>query len=139
MSLSWRVTCENMSASAKRAYPTGRKRLLSEEFKERVRKRLSELEHDHRWLEEQIGASRGMVTKMLKPQQNTSGRALPVPSPTADPAARRRGVRPARAAGRDVVARRVKADYDGHLAFLDSELRDALTTARQIIDALKPR
>lgn len=64
MSLTARVICENMSA-AKRAYPSGRKKLLSDEFKERVRKRLAELNHDHRWLEEQIGASRGMVTKML--------------------------------------------------------------------------
>ncbi len=61
-----------MSPAARRAYPSGRKRLLSAEFKDRVRRRLSEIGHDHRWLEEQIDASRGMVTKMLAPAQNTS-------------------------------------------------------------------
>ena len=73
LSLSLRGNDENMSsATSRRAYPTGRKQLLSAEFKERVRRRLSELGRDHRWLVEQIGASCGMVTKMLAPSQNTS-------------------------------------------------------------------
>lgn len=56
----------------RRAYPKERKRQLSDEWKQRVRDRLAQLGHDHRWLESEIGSSRGMVTKMLAPRQNTS-------------------------------------------------------------------
>ena len=57
---------------AMKPYPPERKRPLSDEWKQRVRDRLAEMGRDHRWLEAQIGASRGMVTKMLRPSQNTS-------------------------------------------------------------------
>lgn len=56
----------------------GRKRLLTDEFKQRVRQKLDALDKDHRWLEGEIGASRGMVTKMLNPRQNTSALVDPV-------------------------------------------------------------
>jgi hypothetical protein len=56
-------------------------------WKEAARRRLEELGKDHRWLESQIGAGRGMVTRMLGSQQNTSAlvdavcRALAIPGP----------------------------------------------------------
>lgn len=55
-----------------RAYPTERKKPLPPELKEAIRVRLAELGQSHRWLEDRIGVSRGMVTKMLGPTQNTS-------------------------------------------------------------------
>ncbi len=74
MSLTARAIYEFMGTGTgqRRAYPKERKRQLSDEWKQRVRDRLAQLGHDHRWLEAEIGASRGMVTKMLAPRQNTS-------------------------------------------------------------------
>ena len=61
-----------MPTGLRRAYPSEKKRQLTAEWKKRVRARLAELDKDHRWLEGRIGASRGMVTKMLAASQNTS-------------------------------------------------------------------
>ena len=63
---------------SRKPYPLGPKKQATTEWKERVRARLTELGHDHRWLEAQLigrdggGASRGMVTKLLGGKQNTS-------------------------------------------------------------------
>jgi len=62
---------------------------MSPAWKKLVRDRLTELEHDHRWLEGEIGAGRGMVTKMLSDEQQTSAlvvavcEALGIPMPVA--------------------------------------------------------
>lgn len=71
MSLSARVNCEYM-APARREYVKGRKRQLSDEWKSRVKSRLSELGHDYRWLETKIGASSGAVSRMLTAQNTSS-------------------------------------------------------------------
>ena len=63
---------------SRKPYPLGPKKQVTPEWKERVRARLTELGHDHRWLEAQLigrdgaGASRGMVTKLLSGRQHTS-------------------------------------------------------------------
>ena len=75
MSLSGRVTYEFVGP--RREYPKGRKRQLSDEWKARVRERLTELGRDHRWLEAQIGASSGSISRMLS-GQNTSALMEPV-------------------------------------------------------------
>lgn len=65
-------------AGLRKPYPTGPKKQVTVEWKQRVRDRLNELGHDHRWLEAQLigkdgaGASRGMVTKLLSGKQHTS-------------------------------------------------------------------
>lgn len=64
-------------APGRRVGIKGRKRQLSDEWKSRVKKRLSELGRDHRWLEGEIGASSGSVSRMLT-SQNTSSLMQPV-------------------------------------------------------------
>jgi bisphosphoglycerate-dependent phosphoglycerate mutase len=76
------------SPGSKKPYPTGRKQEMTATWKDRVRARLDELGHDHRWLEERIGAGRGQVTKMLAEKQQTSKmvdavcRVLDLPPPS---------------------------------------------------------
>lgn len=45
---------------------------MTPRWKQTVRDRLDEMGKDHRWLEAQLGAGRGMVTRMLGDRQNTS-------------------------------------------------------------------
>lgn len=62
----------------------GPRRQATEEWKERVRRRLADMGHDHRWLEAQIigrrgqPAGRGAVTKLLAPGEHTSGLVDPI-------------------------------------------------------------
>ena len=72
----------------RRPYPTEVKREMTAEWKQLAIDKLRELGKNHRWLEAEIGASRGSVTKMLGPDQNTSAlvdrvcAALGIPAPT---------------------------------------------------------
>lgn len=74
----------------RKTYPRGPKKQLTPEWKAAVRARLSELGQDHRWLERQIKAGRGMVTRMLSDEQNTSAlvdrvcEVLNVPKPMSE-------------------------------------------------------
>lgn len=76
-------------ANIRKPYPKGQKKQLTPEWKVLVRERLSSLGHDHRWLEAQLGVGRGMVTRMLSDEQNTSAlvdqvcAALAIPPPLA--------------------------------------------------------
>lgn len=59
-------------AGIRKQYPKGPKKQLTTEWKGAVRRRLSTMGHDHRWLEAELGVGRGMVTRMLSAGQNTS-------------------------------------------------------------------
>lgn len=73
----------------RKQYPKGPKKQLTTAWKVAVRARLAALGRDHRWLEQQIRAGRGMVTRMLSDGQNTSAlvdqvcSALEIPPPMA--------------------------------------------------------
>lgn len=62
---------------ARREYVKGRKRQITDEWKSRVKKRLIDLGRDYRWLEHQVGASSGAISRMLT-AQNTSALMEPV-------------------------------------------------------------
>lgn len=78
MSLTPRDSKSPMPTGLRKPYPKGPKKQVTAEWKERVRARLVELGHDHRWLEAHIKGpqgrpvSRGMVTKLLGSTQSTS-------------------------------------------------------------------
>ncbi len=77
------------SPGSKKPYPQGRAQQLTEEWKNLVRRKLTELGKDHRWLEDQIGTGRASVTKMLGADQQTFKkvadvcRVLSIPPPFA--------------------------------------------------------
>lgn len=56
----------------RREYIKGPRRPLSDEWKSRVKSRLTALGHDYRWLEGQIGASSGSVSRMLTTQTSSA-------------------------------------------------------------------
>jgi hypothetical protein len=76
-------------ASGRREYIKGPRRQLSDEWKSRVKSRLNELGHDYRWLESQIGASSGAISRMLTTQSSSAlmepvCRALGIAPPTTE-------------------------------------------------------
>jgi len=71
-------SCDPVGAGTRKPYERGRKRQLSEAWKQAVRDRLAELGHGHKWLEVQIGAGSGAITKMLQPDHQFSGLVDPV-------------------------------------------------------------
>lgn len=78
MLLSGRDIKSPMPSGLRKAYPTGGKKQVTAEFKERIRAELTALGKDHRWLESQLvgqdgnQASRGSVSKLLGPKQSMS-------------------------------------------------------------------
>jgi hypothetical protein len=61
-----------MEVPIKGPYTRGRKMQMTAEWKEQVRAALAEQRWSHQRLEDHLKAGRGQISRMLKPDQNTS-------------------------------------------------------------------